>query len=71
MLSRNESGNDVECFKLPSNFNKGKRMYFNIPYKANDGSWDTGIFYIGQDGNIFITTSKITDKFPVNISFPI
>ena len=71
MLSRNEYGNDIECFKLPSNFNKGKRMYFTIPYKANDGTWDTGIVYIGNDGNILITTSKITDRFPVNISFPV
>lgn len=71
ILSRNAIGNDVECFKLPSNFNKGKRMYFTIQYKANDETWDTGIFYIGEDGNIFITISKITDKFPVNISYPV
>lgn len=71
MLSRNAIGNDVECFKLPSNFNKGKRMYFTIHYKANDDTWNTGIFYIGEDGNIFITISKITDRFPVNISFPV
>ena len=71
MLSRNEYGNDIICFKLPYNFNKGKKMYFSIPYKANDGTWDNGIFYIGSDGNIFITNSKITDRFPVNISFPV
>ena len=71
MLSREKTGNDVECFKLPSNFNKGKRMYFTIQYQANDKTWNTGIFYIGEDGNIFITTSKVTDKFPVNISFPV
>lgn len=71
MLTRNGHGNDIECFKLPSKFNKGKKMYFSVPYKATDGTWATGIFYIGQDGNILITTPKITDRFPVNISFPI
>lgn len=71
MLSSQSYGNDVECFKLPANFHKGKRMYFSIQYKATDNTWNTGIFYIGDDGNILITTSKITDRFPVNISFPI
>ena len=71
MLSRNEYGNDVLCFKLPSNFNKGQRMYFSIPYKASDDSWYTGICSIGADGNVFMTIPKNTDKFPVNISFPI
>lgn len=71
MLSRNEYGNDVICFKLPSNFNKGQRMYFSIPYKASDDSWYTGIFFIGADGNVFITIPKATNKFPVNISFPV
>ena len=71
MLTRNAYGNDIECFKLPSNFNKGKKMYFSVPYKATDGTWVTGIFYIGQDGNILITIPKIPDRFPVNISFPI
>ena len=71
MLTRNAYGNDIECFKLPSNFNKGKKMYFSVPYKATDGTWVTGIFYIGQDGNILITIPKIPDRFPVNISFPV
>ena len=63
--------NDNHTIKLPSNFNKGKKMYFSVPYKATDGTWVTGIFYIGQDGNILITIPKIPDRFPVNISFPI
>ena len=46
-------------------------MYFSVPYKATDGTWVTGIFYIGQDGNILITIPKIPDRFPVNISYPV
>ena len=71
MLTRNAYGNDIECFKLPSTFNKGKKMYFSVQYKATDGTWETGIVYIGTDGNILITIPKIADRFPVNISYPV